>query len=71
MIEVDVEVARGRASRTVQKVVVVGTLVKQVVRDVGESPEGSAVLRDGVSIPLDTPLTVPVRLVIVPTFSGG
>jgi sulfur carrier protein ThiS len=68
---VEVEVAR--AGRTVlhERTVVAGTLVKQLVRSVGEAPEGSAVLVDGVSVPLDLPIDAPVRLVVVPTFSGG
>ncbi len=70
-LEVEVEVARAGRSQRYRRLVPAGTLVKQLVREVGESPEGSAVLVDGVSIPLDTPLTAPTRLVLVPTFSGG
>jgi len=71
VIAVEVEVARG--GRTVVHVrrVPSGTLVKQLVKSVGEIPEGTAVLIDGVSVPLDTRLEAPTRLVVVPTFSGG
>jgi sulfur carrier protein ThiS len=70
-VPVEVEVARaGRAAVHVREVAP-GTLVKEVVRSVGEAPEGSAVLIDGVSVPLDTPVDRPLRLVVVPTFSGG
>ena len=48
-----------------------GTLVRAVVRQVGLAPEGSAVLAEDTPIPLDTPIEGPVRLVVVPTFSGG
>jgi len=41
------------------------------VRQVGLAPEGTSVLVDGVSVPLDLPIERPVRLVVVPTFSGG
>ena len=70
-VPVEVEVARARPSVVRRQSVPPGTLVKEVVRSVGEAPEGSAVLIDGVSVPLDTPIDRPLRLVIVPTFSGG
>ncbi len=70
-IEVLVEVARAGRSTVRSERVVAGTLVKELLRRVGQAPEGSAVLVDGRSVPLDTPLSEPVRLVIVPTFSGG
>jgi sulfur carrier protein ThiS len=66
-----VELARARASVLHSRRVAPGTLVREVVRSVGQAPEGSAVLVDGVSVPLDLPIERPVRLVVVPTFSGG
>ncbi|HTP55639.1 MAG TPA: hypothetical protein VML53_03105 [Thermoplasmata archaeon] len=48
-----------------------GTLVRDAIRAVAGSPEGCAVLLDGVPIPLDLPVDRPMSLVIVPTFSGG
>ena len=71
LLAVQVEVARAGRSSDHAREVAPGTLVKEVVRSVGEAPEGCAVLIDGVSVPLDTPLDRPVRLVVVPTFSGG
>jgi len=70
-IEVTVEIAR--AGRSVRRTVEVrpGGLVRDVVREVGQAPEGCAVLVQGTSIPLDTPITAPLRLTVVPTFSGG
>jgi len=70
-LEVEVEVARAGRSTVHAQMVVAGTLVKEVVRAIGEAPEGSAVLLDGVSIPLDSPIDRPLRLVVIPTFSGG
>jgi len=70
-IAVEVEVARAGRSAVQVLEVPAGTLVKELVRSVGEAPEGSAVLVDGVSVPLDAPVDRPVRLVVVPTFSGG
>ncbi len=70
-IEVLVEVARAGRSTVRSERVVAGTLVKELLRRMGQAPEGSAVLVDGRSVPLDTPLSDPIRLVIVPTFSGG
>ena len=70
-VRVEVEVARAGGSKSFERDVPVGTLVRAVVRAVGEAPEGSAVLVDGVSVPLDTPITTPLRLTVIPTFSGG
>jgi sulfur carrier protein ThiS len=71
MIAITVEVAR--AGRSTEQVLHLaeGTLVRAAVRAAGLSPEGCAVLIDGVSVPRDLPLRVATRLTIVPTFSGG
>jgi len=71
MIEVTIELARG--SRVTERTLTLpeGTLVRAAVRAAGYSPEGCAVLLDGVSVPRDLPLVGPLRLTIVPTFSGG
>jgi len=68
-VEVEVERA-GRPARHSRQVPT-GTLVKEIVRSVGVAPEGAAVLVEGVSVPLDTPVVRPLHLVVVPTFSGG
>ena len=70
-VSVEVEVVRARGSQVHARTVRAGTLVKELVRSVGEAPEGSAALVDGMSVPLDTPVDRPLRLVVVPTFSGG
>ena len=70
-VEVEVYVARGAARPSQRRTVRAGTPIKELLRSLGEAPEGSAVLVDGVSVPLDTPLDRAVRLVVVPTFSGG
>ncbi|MCI4362073.1 MAG: hypothetical protein L3J77_02625 [Thermoplasmata archaeon] len=49
----------------------VGTRLRDVLRDQGHAPEGSAVLLDGHPVPLDTRIERPVRFTVVPTFSGG
>ncbi len=71
VIDVDVEIVR--AGRSVRRRLTVpsGSLVREALRPLGLAPEGCAVLVDGTSIPLDTRLTAPVRLTVVPTFSGG
>ena len=71
LVRVDVEVVRsGRTHRT-RIDVAPGTLVRAVVREAGESPEGCAVLLGETPVPLDTPVERPVQLTVVPTFSGG
>jgi sulfur carrier protein ThiS len=70
-IELEVELTRGGSVRRQVVSVPRGTLVREIVRRVGGSPEGSAVLIDSVPVPMDLPLVRPVRLVVIPTFSGG
>ena len=48
-----------------------GAPVRVALRTAGLAPEGSAVLREGTSVPLDLPIERPVRFTVVPTFSGG
>jgi sulfur carrier protein ThiS len=67
----DVEVARAGRSHRHRIEVAPGTLVREAVRRVGLVPEGTSVLVDGVPVPLDLPIDSVVKLVIVPTFSGG
>jgi sulfur carrier protein ThiS len=71
LILIDVEVARGGRSSHHRLEVLTGTLVRTALKQLGEAPEGSAVLVDDTPIPLDTPLEAPTRLLVVPTFSGG
>jgi sulfur carrier protein ThiS len=71
VLTVEVEVARAGRSTVRTFTVPVGTRVRDVIRHVHEAPEGSVALRDGASIPLDTALDRSVRLVVLPTFSGG
>ena len=70
-VDVQVEVARAGPTTVRSLTVPVGTLVKELVRAVGESPEGCAVLVEGVSQPMDLAVRTPAHFVIVPTFSGG
>jgi sulfur carrier protein ThiS len=70
-VRISVEVARAGAVRRRSVAVVPGSLVRDALRAVGQAPEGCAVTIDGVSVPLDLPVEPGVRLVVVPTFSGG
>jgi sulfur carrier protein ThiS len=70
-LSVDIEVARAGQSRHHTVDVAPGTPVREAVRRVGLAPEGTSVLLDGAPVPLDEPIVGPVRLVVVPTFSGG
>ena len=71
MIAITVVVARaGHQSERILELAE-GTLVRAAVQAAGFSPEGCAVLVDGVSVPRDLPLLTPTRLTIVPTYSGG
>jgi sulfur carrier protein ThiS len=70
-IRVEVEVVRGGGSRRARFSVEPGTLVRAVVKLAGEAPEGCAVLIGETPVPLDTAIERPLRLTVVPTFSGG
>jgi sulfur carrier protein ThiS len=70
-IAVEIEVAR--AARSESRVVYVppGRHIRDAIRAAGLAPEGVAVLVDDTPVPLDEPIVGPVRLTVVPTFSGG
>ncbi len=70
-VRVEVEwTPRHRApGRTVE--VASGTTVRTLLHSLGEHPEGVAVFVADRSVPLDLPITAPLRLTIVRTFSGG
>jgi sulfur carrier protein ThiS len=70
-IPVVLEVTRGGSVERRRIRVPPGTAVRTVLRQAGCAPEGSAVLIDGTSIPLDATIDRPTRLTVVPTFSGG
>jgi len=70
-IAVVIEVTRGGSQVRRRIRVAPGTLVRAALRSTGNAPEGSAVLIDDLPVPLDTPIDRPVRLIVVPTFSGG
>ncbi len=70
-VVVDLEITRGRGIEHRQLRVPPGTLVRVVLRESGCAPEGSAVLHGEVPVPLDLPIDRPMRLTVVPTFSGG
>jgi sulfur carrier protein ThiS len=68
-VELELEGPGGPYRRSI--VVPPGTRIREAVRRTGRSPEGCAVFVDESSVPLDAPIDRPVRLRIVPTFSGG
>ena len=70
-LSVVVELTRARRITRRRLRVASGVTVKELLRRVGEPPEGCAVLIDGVPVPLDLPLDRSSRLVVIPTFSGG
>ncbi len=70
-VHVVLELTRGRAVDRREIDVAVGTPVRAVLRSLGQFPEGSAVLFEATSVPLDTPIERPIHLTVVPTFSGG
>lgn len=68
---VEVEIARARRSdrRTVE--LPRGATVRDLLRAIGQSSEGCAVLDGDRPLPADEPIASDRRLVVVPTFSGG
>jgi sulfur carrier protein ThiS len=70
-LAIEVEVVRAGRSQLHSLELPSGTLVRAAVRAVGLSPEGAAVLVDDTPVPLDLPLDRSLRLIVVPTFSGG
>ncbi len=70
-VAVEIEVVRGASVERRSVEVRAGTAVRATLRAIGRAPEGCAVLVDDVPIPLDTPIDRPLRLIVVPTFSGG
>ena len=71
IVEVTFEIERG--ARVERRIVAVrnGSTVRSALRAIRMFGEGSAVLEEGRSVPLDTPITEARILTVVPTFSGG
>ncbi len=70
-VRVEIEVARAGRSSVVTLEVPAGTTVRTLLRQLGQAPEGSAVLVRDTPISLDTAVETDIRLTVVPTFSGG
>ena len=70
-LEVVLELTRGGGTDLRSVRVPAGTRLRTVLKGLGLAAEGSAVLLDGVSVPLDLSIDRPLRLTVVPTFSGG
>ena len=70
-VRVVLEVMRAGVVEPREVLLPVGTPLRAALRRAGLAPEGSAVLREGTSVPLDLPIEGPARFTVVPTFSGG
>jgi sulfur carrier protein ThiS len=70
-VTVRLELLRGGDAERVELEVAIGTPIRAVLRSLGRSPEGSAVLRGEEPLPLDTPITEAAELTVLSTFSGG
>ena len=70
-VRVVLEVMRAGGTERREVLLPVGTPLRGALRQVGLTPEGSAVLLEGTSVPLDLPIERPARFTVVPTFSGG
>jgi sulfur carrier protein ThiS len=70
-VAVVLELTRAGASERRRLRVPVGTPVRETLHRVGLAPEGCAVLRGDVPVPLDLPIDRAMRLTVVSTFSGG
>ena len=70
-VEVELEVTRMGRIELRKVSIPVGAPVRTALRAIGVFAEGAAVLLDGLSLPMDEPIDRPVRLTVVPTFSGG
>ena len=70
-VAIVLEVTRAGAVERREVRLVVGQSLRTALRQAGLAPEGSAVLLEGASVPLDLPIEGPARFTVVPTFSGG
>ena len=70
-VTVEFEIARAERSQHRSVTVAVGTPLRNALREIGQAAEGCAVLNGEFSVPLDLPLVGPMRLTVLPTFSGG
>ena len=70
-LRVQLTVARAGRSQRYTVRVAPGTLLRDVLRSLGQAAEGSAVLENDRPVPLDLPLQRNARYTVIPTFSGG
>ena len=68
---VTVEIRRGGKLDTQRIELPENSSLRELVRAVGHSPEGTAVLIEGTPVPLDTAVSDGLRVVVIPTYSGG
>ncbi len=70
-VEVVLEMTRAGTIECYRISVPRGASVRVALRAIGAPAEGSAVLLEDRSIPLDTPIDRPTTFTVVRTFSGG
>ncbi|MGI0151421.1 MAG: hypothetical protein ACREC5_05745, partial [Thermoplasmata archaeon] len=70
-VRLRIEVVRGGRSQLHDLEPARGSRLRDVLRGLGYAPEGCAVFRGELPIPLDTVLLEDEVLAVVPTFSGG
>jgi sulfur carrier protein ThiS len=70
-VRIRLTVARAGRSEEHSVQVPKGTPLRVVLRAIGQSIEGSAVLSEDHSVPLDLPLERDAQFTVIPTFSGG
>ncbi len=70
-LTIRLEVLRAGHGEVFTRRVPSGTLLRSVLRSVGQATEGAAVLRGERPVPLDLPLERDEEFTVIPTFSGG
>jgi sulfur carrier protein ThiS len=70
-VTVSISISRGASKAPRSLTLPKGARIRDAVRAVGLSPEGTAVLLGERPVPLDGELADGMSLVLVPTYSGG
>jgi sulfur carrier protein ThiS len=70
-VRIRLEFLRAGASSVRELSVPAGTRLRDLLRSLGQSPEGCAVFRGERPLPLDLALHEGSELTVIPTFSGG
>jgi sulfur carrier protein ThiS len=70
-VSVEFEIVRAGGSETTALEIASGTLLRDALHLLDLAPEGCAVLQQGHSVPLDSPVSSGARFTVIRTFSGG